>query len=134
MATPQEVHALFDTESIAEFSGANPLVHGNINEEALLEGTVPFIKQEVSFTNFSQFELGIPQNARVYGNLMFFIYSKQGTGSGARNAVLTKIVSRFMNKQYANGLTTLGVNPGMEGTKLNWNISAVSVPFYFHNF
>lgn len=134
MATLQEVHALLDTESIAEFSGSYPLVHGNINEEILLEGTAPFVKQEVSFTNFSQFELGIPQNARVHGNLIFFIYSKQGTGSGARNAVLARIVSRFLNKQYLNGLTTLGVNPGMEGTKLNWNVSAVSVPFYFHNF
>lgn len=134
MPTLAQVNSLIDIQTQEEFLPTYPVVFGNVNEETLLSGNQTFLKQEVIFSEFSQFELGIPENSRVYGNIMFFIYTRQGTGSGAKNTVLSKIVSRFKSKQFANGLTTLAVNSSGEGNRQNWNVTAVTVPFYFHNF
>jgi hypothetical protein len=134
MTTLTEVHSLIDQQTIAEFLPQFTVVFDNVSEQEAFEGVLPFLKQTVVFSEFAQFELGIPENQRIYGTLMFFIYVKQGTGSGAKNSVLEKIVSRFRGKQFSNGLTTLSVTASAEGARQNWNVTAVEVPFYFHNF
>lgn len=134
MANLAEVHAIIDSETLAEFTPDFPIIFGNQDDSTLLQGTTPFIKQSVHFTDFSQFELGAPENSRVYGNILINCYEKKGTGSASRNIVLQRTVNRFRNKVYSNGLTTLAVTSSAEGTRQNWNVSSILVPFYFHNF
>jgi len=134
MPTLTEIHSLIDSETQTEFSPEFPIIYGNQDDSVLLEGVQPFIKQSVLFNDFSQFQLGVPENSRIYGSILIHCYVKQGTGFGVRNTVLSKVVNRFRNKAYNIGLTTLAVTSSAEGTRQNWNVTSIIVPFYFHNF
>lgn len=131
MTTFADVHRAIDEYTVSALAGEN-VVYSNQDDNALSQGTAPYVKQRVLFTQARQFELGAPERGRNYGVVVFLIHVRRGQGEAARNTLLQKVVNSFRSR-VIGAATLLNARMTTQGENANWSLTGVEVPFYYHD-
>jgi hypothetical protein len=130
VSTTIQATEVIDTLVASSLPSVNVLF-GNSDDSKLLKGSLPFVKESVEFTDISQTRLNESTNRRVYGKVLLFVYVKEGTGNGARNAII-QAVSDTLTCKSVSGVTLQGLDIVASGNKNSWAVTALSIPFHYH--
>jgi hypothetical protein len=107
-----------------------PVIFGNVTNVTLSEGTVPFLKQRVSFTSDKQRDLGNLCSRRHTGYVLFIIHVRKGTGDLARDNLIDRVTRGFRSR-YVGPATTLDAQMVLSAESENWALTGIQIPFYF---
>lgn len=134
MIDRQTIANAFDTQTAAVLGAAPAIafVYGNMEQVGLSEGTAPYVKQRVFFTEDSQAELGNDCFRKQEGYLLFIVCVRKGTGDYDRNRIIDRITRGFRSKQIGDA-TTLDPLIGVSSESEQWSFTGVNIPFWFHN-
>ena len=106
------------------------VVRPGTDDNTVAAGTLPFIKQQFVFNRASQLQLGNTAAHRVPGMAICSIYVRRRTGNQVRNLLIHLVTEAFRSKRLG-GVTYLDVLMPVSAEVGEWNVTGMSIPFYF---
>lgn len=130
MTTQPEVHEAIEEHTRDHFPDI-PVIYDNQNIVGMTQGTVPFLRQKVTFLTNNQSELTDRCFRRNDGFILMEIYWRKGTGTAIRNTLQPR-VHRAYSSQLIGAATMRNSRVVSSAGTDNWAILGIQIPFFFY--